>query len=128
MSVEFTMLFYSVILTFVLIMIPATISLLANGVPMAVGPRDDCPDSSRYCQRTLRLRDNMIENMIMFVPLVLMAVAMEVSTEGTALGAQLFFYARIGHAIVYLAGWPWIRTALWAVGVVGLAMIAIELL
>ena len=128
MSVEFTMLFYSVILTFVLIMIPATISLLANGMPVAIGSRDDCPESSTYCKRTLRLRDNMFENMLLFAPIVLMAAAMDVSNATTVFGAQLFFYARVGHAIVYLGGWPWIRTPIWAAGVVGIAMIAIELM
>ena len=128
MSVEFTMLLYSVVLTFFLIMIPATISLRANGTPVAVGSRDDCPEPSTYCKRTLRLRDNMFENMLLFAPVVLMAAAMDVSNATTVLGAQLFFYARIGHAITYLAGWPWIRTALWTVGVIGTAMIAAELI
>ena len=128
MSVEFTMLFYSVILTFALIMVPASISMLANGLPWAAGARDDQPEPSSYCKRTLRLRNNMLENMALFAPLVLMAAAMEVGNDATVLGAQLFFYARVGHAIVYLAGWPWIRTALWAAGIVGTAMIAIELI
>ncbi len=128
MSVEFTMLLYSVVLTFVLIMIPATISLRANGMPVAVGSRDDCAEPSIYCKRTLRLRDNMFENMLLFAPVVLMAAAMDVSNATTVLGAQMFFYARVGHAVVYLGGWPWIRTALWAVGLVGTVMIAIELL
>ena len=128
MSVEFTMLLYSVVLTFVLIMIPATISLLANGMPVAVGSRDDCPEPSTYCKRTLRLRDNMLENMALFAPIVLIAAAMDISNATTVLGAQLFFYARVAHAITYLAGWPWIRTALWTVGVIGAAMIAIELI
>lgn len=128
MSVEFTMLLYSVALTFVLIMIPATISLRANGMPVAAGSRDDCAEPSTYCKRTLRLRDNMFENMLLFAPVVLMAAAMDVSNATTVLGAQMFFYARVGHAVVYLGGWPWIRTALWAVGLVGTVMIAIELL
>ncbi len=128
MSVEFTMLLYSVVLTFVLILIPATISTLANGIPVAVGSRDDCPEPSTYCKRTLRLRDNMLENMALFAPIVLIAAVMDISNATTVLGAQLFFYARIGHAITYLAGWRWIRTALWTVGVIGTVMIAIELL
>lgn len=122
------MLFSSVILTFVLLMIPAMISLRTVGMPVAAGSRDDCPEPSTFCKRTLRLRDNMFENMLLFTPMVLMAAAMDVSNATTVLGAQLFFYARVGHAIVYLGGWPWIRTPIWAAGVVGIAMIAIELI
>jgi uncharacterized MAPEG superfamily protein len=128
MSIEFSLLLYSVGLTFVLIMIPATVGMLANGLPWAAGNRDAQPEASSYCKRTLRLRDNMLENMALFAPIVLIAAAMDVSNAATVLGAQLFFYARVGHAIVYLAGWPWVRTLLWAAGVVGTAMIAIELL
>ena len=128
MSVEFSMLLYSVGLTFALIMIPAAISLRANGMPVAVGSRDDCREPSTYCKRTLRLRDNMLENMLLFAPVVLMAAAMDVSNATTVLGAQLFFYARVGHAVVYLGGWPWIRTVLWAAGLVGTVLIAIELI
>jgi uncharacterized MAPEG superfamily protein len=41
----------------------------------------------------------------------------------TALGAQLFFWARLVYAGVYLAGLPWIRTGVWAVSVIGLLLI-----
>ena len=128
MSVEFTMLFSSVILTFVLILIPATIELLAHGIGTAVGSRDDAPEPSTFCKRTVRLRDNMLENMLLFVPVVLMAAVEEESNATTVLGAQMFFYARIAHALAYIGGVPWLRTLLWLVSVVGIAMIAIELM
>ena len=46
----------------------------------------------------------------------------------TLLGAQIFLYARIAYALVYLAGLPWVRTATWGVSVVGLAMIFAQLI
>jgi uncharacterized MAPEG superfamily protein len=46
----------------------------------------------------------------------------------TLLGAQIFFYARIVYALVYIAGVPWLRTGVWAVSVVGLAMIFLQLI
>jgi uncharacterized MAPEG superfamily protein len=45
----------------------------------------------------------------------------------TALGATLFFWGRVAHAIVYLAGIPWVRTAAWAVSFVGIVMVASQL-
>ena len=42
------------------------------------------------------------------------------------LGAQLFFYSRIAHAVIYLAGWPWIRPLAWAIGLVGTLMILFD--
>ena len=54
---------------------------------------------------------------------------MPVSREGTpALGAQLFFWARLVYAPVYLAGVPWVRTAVWLVSIVGLILIFAQLL
>jgi uncharacterized MAPEG superfamily protein len=44
------------------------------------------------------------------------------------LGAQLFFWARLAYAFVYLAGIPWLRTAVWTVSVIGLILIFVQLL
>jgi uncharacterized MAPEG superfamily protein len=41
----------------------------------------------------------------------------------TLLGAQIFFWARVVYAAVYLAGIPWVRTAVWAVSVIGMLLI-----
>ena len=40
---------------------------------------------------------------------------------GTALGAQLYFWARLFHLPAYAAGIPYLRTLLWVASVVGLA-------
>ena len=44
----------------------------------------------------------------------------------TLLGAQIFLYARLAYVVVYIAGIPWLRTGVWAVSVVGLAMIFLQ--
>ena len=44
----------------------------------------------------------------------------------TLLGAQIFVYARLAYAAVYTIGLPWIRTGVWAVSVVGLALIFLQ--
>ncbi len=41
----------------------------------------------------------------------------------TVLGAQLFFYARLVHALLYLSGVPWIRPLAWGVGIVGTVLV-----
>ena len=41
----------------------------------------------------------------------------------TVLGAQLFFWARLAYAVVYLAGIAWLRTAVWAVSMVGVVLL-----
>jgi uncharacterized MAPEG superfamily protein len=41
----------------------------------------------------------------------------------TVWGAQLFFYSRVAHAVIYLAGWPMVRPLAWTVGIIGTIMV-----
>ena len=54
---------------------------------------------------------------------MLVAVVTQRTNSVTAWGAQLFFWARLIYAAVYVAGIPWVRTAVWGVSVIGLLMI-----
>ena len=128
MTIELTYLVYSVGLTFVLLMIPATTKVLQNGLVIMVGPRDDLPEPSVFAHRAQRAAGNMVENMALFVPLVMAAHMTGVSNESTILGAQLFLTGRLLHAIVYLAGWPWVRTVAWFIAILGMAMIILQLI
>ena len=78
-------------------------------------------------KRLQRLIANMQENLVMFGLVVLIAHTVGVSNDQTALGASLFFYARVAHAVVYAFGWPWIRPLCWFVSFVGLAMIVLQI-
>ncbi len=42
------------------------------------------------------------------------------------LGAQIFFWARLAYAVAYIAGIPWVRTGVWFVSVIGLAIIFLQ--
>ncbi len=128
MNTELTMLVYSVILTFLIISVPALGGILQNGLATQAGARDGLPEPSVFAKRARRLQDNMIENMVLFIPLVLAAQAAGVSTAQTALGAEIFVIARVLHALIYLAGIPWLRPVAWAGGVVGMGMILTALL
>lgn len=51
-----------------------------------------------------------------------------VSNETTAWGAQLFFWARLAHAGIYIAGIPYVRAIAFAASLIGMFDIARELL
>jgi uncharacterized MAPEG superfamily protein len=70
----------------------------------------------------------MLESIVVFGILVLVANATGKANATTALGAELFFWARLAYAVIYLAGIPWLRTAAWAVSVVGLVLIFLQLI
>ena len=128
MTIELTMLVYSVALLVIVIAIQATAGILAQGLTAMAGSRDNLGEPSQFQSRSKRVAENHKEGLLIFAPLVLAAAAAGVSTEMTVLGAQLFFYSRVAHAIVYLAGWPWIRPLVWAVGLVGCLLILFALL
>jgi uncharacterized MAPEG superfamily protein len=123
MSVELTMLVYATALLIVLVVIQATAGVMAQGLMPMAGARDDLPPPKPFQARTKRLVDNHREGLTMFAPLVLVAAAEHVSDNVTVLGAELFFYARVAHAVLYMAGVPMIRPLAWAVGLAGTIMV-----
>jgi uncharacterized MAPEG superfamily protein len=80
-----------------------------------------------WAGRAQRAHRNMLENLVLFAALVLIAVLAGKTNSTTLLGAQLFFWARLVYAVVYIAGIPWLRTAVWTVSVIGLLLIFSQL-
>lgn len=44
------------------------------------------------------------------------------------MGAAIFFWARLVHALVFIAGLPWVRTLAFIVGLVGELLILAQIL
>src|ERR1700749_4731216 len=109
MSVELTMLVYSAALLIVLVLIQASAGVRAQGAKRLAGPRDDLPPPQGFQGRALRVVENHRESLTIFAPIVLASALAHVSNRWTVLGAELFFYSRLLHAVLYLAGAPMIR-------------------
>ena len=127
MTPELIYLVWSAVLTFVLMLIAVSGATLQVGLPTLAGNREGMPDMTSWAGRAERAHSNMLENLVLFAILVLVAQAAGVRNGMTLLGAQLFFCGRVGHAILYVAGIPWARTAAWLVSVVGLGLIFLQL-
>lgn len=128
MTPDLTLLLYSVILYFILIMIPAQEAVMRNSARVQMGSRDDLPEPSTFNKRATRLRNNMAENLLIFGLLVILAHVTNSANTITELACQLFLGARIVHAITYLYYVPVVRTLMWAVWVVSYGMIISQLL
>ena len=127
MTVELSLLIWSAVLTVVLAVIGATGAMLQVGLPMLAGNRENVPEITGWAGRAVRAHRNMLENLILFAVLVLVAKAIGVSNSMTVLGAQFFVGGRVTHAVLYISGVAWLRTAAFAVSLVGLAMILLQL-
>jgi uncharacterized MAPEG superfamily protein len=128
MTTELTLLIWAVALTFVQVLVAVAGAMLQVGLPRLAGNREGLPELTGWAGRAQRAHWNMIENLPLFAALVLVAHAGGISTSMTVLGAQLFIWARLAYAIIYVAGIPWLRTASWAVSVVGLLLIFLQLI
>jgi len=128
MTPDLNYLLMSVVLTFVQVLIAAVAANQAVGLTALAGNRDDLPVLTGLAGRARRAHLNMIENMVLFAALVLIAAVAGKANATTAMGALVFFWARLAYAVIYLLGVPWLRTAAWFVSVVGMVMIACQLL
>jgi uncharacterized MAPEG superfamily protein len=117
---------YSAILTWLTLVIASLLRARAwtmPGMTLAFGNREHMPEPSALAGRADRTARNTLENFILFAALVLTAHAVGVTDHRVELGAQIFFWARVAFIPVYVAGIPYVRTAVWLVSIVGLGMI-----
>lgn len=123
MTPELTLLVWSGILAFVQMLVALVGAQLQVGLPPLIGNREDLPPILGWAGRARRAQLNMLENLVLFAILVLVAQIAGKTNAMTLLGCQIFFWARLAYAVVYMAGVPWLRTAVWGVSVIGLLLI-----
>ena len=85
------------------------VGALANETPQS-------PPHAPWAERAMAAHRNAVENLVVFAPAVLLAHTVGVSTGVTTTAAMLYFFARLGHYVVYTAGVPVARTLTFAVG------------
>jgi uncharacterized MAPEG superfamily protein len=100
----------------------------AGGIAWAFGNRDGALEVVPWVARAVRAQQNLTENIGPFAVLVLVAHAARQADAHTALGATIFFCARVVHAGLYLAGVPYLRSFAWAAALGGEALILSRLL
>lgn len=121
MPTELRLVAYAAILTWLMIVVAS--GLKANfDLGVMFGNRAELPDASPIAGRADRAAKNMLENMVLFVAVVLATAGAREHHDRVVLGARIFFWARVAYWPVYLAGITHLRTALWFTGVVGMGI------
>jgi uncharacterized MAPEG superfamily protein len=128
MKPELVWLLWAAGLTFFQMLVAVTGATLQVGLPTLAGNREGLAPCTGWAGRAQRAHHNMLESLVLFAALVLIAVVAGKTNATTLLGAQLFFWGRLAYAVVYWAGIPWLRTGVWFVSVVGLILIFLQLL
>jgi len=127
MKPELMLLAWAVVLTLVQAIVAVQGAMMQVGLPALAGNREGLAEIKGWGGRAARAHRNMLENLVLFAALVLAVVLADKTNNTTLLGAQIFLWARVAYAVVYVAGIPWLRTGVWTVSVVGLAMIFLQL-
>lgn len=118
----------STVLTWLMLLAAPTIrnrEWTREGLRVGFGNRDALPEPTPLSGRADRAAKNMLENMVLFLGAF---VAAHAAGKSEVTGAAIFFFARLAYWLVYLAGIPYVRTLLWAAGLVGVAMVGLRAL
>ncbi len=127
MKPELNLLVWAVALTVVQMLVAVTGAFNQVGLMKLVGNREGMPEITGWAGRAERAHLNMLENLVLFAALVLVAVMAGKTNDMTLLGAQIFIWARLAYAVIFVAGIIWLRTLAWFVSMAGLIVIFAQL-
>jgi uncharacterized MAPEG superfamily protein len=101
---------------------------MVRGLVDAVGYPAEPKPLAPWAQRLKKAHYNAVENLVVFAALVLVLNAVQVSNATTVLACEVYFWARLVHAIVYTLGIPWLRTLSFAVSWGALVALLLQVL
>jgi uncharacterized MAPEG superfamily protein len=128
MTVDLMMLVWTAILCIVLFLPYVLCRIGVWGLVTTVGYPTNPPALPVWAGRAHRAHLNLVENIGPFMALVVVAHLAGVANATTALGATIFFWARLVQAVVHILGVPWLRTAAFFVSLAGEVMILGQIL
>lgn len=121
MTIELQVLGWAIVLGLVHIGVAAAFATAQRGVRWNAGNRDgDAPPLRGVAVRTAASSRNFLETFPFFAAAVLAVIASGRADADTALGAQVYLWARVVYLPVYAIGIPYLRTAVWIVSLWGL--------
>jgi len=128
MTSELTSLTWVVALTAVMWVPYILNTIMVRGLIDAVGYPENPKPPAPWATRMKAAHYNAVENLVVFVALVLTLNIATVSNETTVLACQLYFWARLVHYVVYAAGIPWVRTLSYAASWLCIVALILQLL
>ncbi|WP_109125690.1 MAPEG family protein [Dyella sp. C11] len=124
MPVELKMLGWSTVLGLVYLCFAAVLMTGQRGMAWNASNRDGaCTPLTGMAARAERAQRNFLETFAFFAAAVLAVLVGQCTNSTTALGAELYFWARLVYLPVYAIGIPYVRTLVWMASVAGLIMV-----
>src|SRR5215213_3365299 len=124
MPIELKILALGALLLFVHIFTATRFKTAQYGRKWNVGARDEAlPEASPVTGRTMRAQANFQETFPIAIIALLGVVAAGRTSEWTALGGWIWLGARLVYLPLYAVGVPVVRTLVWTIGLIGLAIV-----
>ncbi|RZA31141.1 MAG: hypothetical protein EOP92_32705 [Lysobacteraceae bacterium] len=121
MTIEIKMLAWTVALGLFHVLLGAVLMTRQRGMKWNASARDgEAKPLVGAAARVDRGLRNFLETFPFFVAVVLAVVVTQRTSADTALGAQVYFWARLAYLPIYAAGIPYLRSLVWAVSLWGL--------
>lgn len=128
MPVEIQMLAWGTLLGVAQLFLAAALMTRQRGLEWNASARDgDPPPLTGVAARADRAFRNFLETFPFFAAAAVAVTATGSGDTGTALGAQLWFWARVLYVPLYLAGIPYVRSLVWGVALVGMLLVVLRL-
>jgi uncharacterized MAPEG superfamily protein len=129
MPVELKILALGALLLFIHIFIATRFKTAQYGRAWNVSARDEVlPEPNPVSGRLIRAQANFEETFPIAIVALLGVVVAGRTSQWTALGGWIWLGARVVYLPLYAAGVPVIRTVIWTIGLVGLAIVIWPLL
>jgi len=126
---ELTCLELSVLLWVAHILTQAVTARAEFGDAYLFTPRDTQPaPKGLACGRATRALANYVENYGPFIAMALALIATQRTGGIGAVGATIWILVRIVYLPIYMTGVIYVRTALWAISIIGLLMMLSRLI
>ena len=129
MGTELQMLVCAIGLGLLQLVLAASFTTAQRGLGWGVGARDETPEPlGRLAGRIERAFRNFLETFVFFAAAVLLLHATGRGDANSALGAQIYLWARLLYIPAYAIGVPFLRTLIWAGSLVGIVMVLMPLM
>ncbi len=116
MDYLFSILFYNVILLVILLLMQPLVRDIAVGFKYTISNFDERVDEGVFARRLAMVKDNQIESLAIFLPLVALLNWEDIEHSHLGVVGLIFLVARLVYAMVSLAGIPLARSLAWSIG------------
>lgn len=123
LSIELEKLFWASVLGIIQLLIATQAATSQNGVSWNLSPRDQQIELAGVAGRLDRAFKNFMQTFPFFMAAILIVQITTLANNVTAIGAHLYFWARVVYVPLYALGIPGIRSLVWLASLIGIIMV-----